>query len=327
MKIIMITPADPGSRAGNRATAERWQTLLEKAGHRVQLVTDYHGEACDLFIALHAWRSRDAVARFRSHWPQKPLILALTGTDIYRHQFEYPGETLGSMKMADALIGLHDCVAADIPEDFQDRLITLYQSAEIPSEVSHPQSGCFQICVIGHLREEKDSLRAARAARLLPEDSRVLVLAAGKAHNDRWRRLAEEEARQNPRFRWLGQLDEQATRGLLTGSQAMVISSIMEGGANVVSEACRAGIPVLASDIPGNRGLLGDDYPGYFPAGDEKVLAGLLHKIETAPEFLHTLKSRVSQLASRFTPEREQQSLEQALALAIQRCSRRLSSS
>ncbi|WP_372987706.1 selenoneine biosynthesis selenosugar synthase SenB [Marinobacter sp.] len=320
----MITPAAPGSRAGNRATAERWQRLLENAGHRVDVVSDYQGEACDLFIALHAWRSRDAVSRFRELWPNIPLIVVLTGTDIYRHQIEFPEPTLATMDAADVLIGLHDRVAEDIPARFRDKLITLYQSAIAPPPAPKQPTEGFRVCVIGHLREEKDSLRAAWAARLLPDESRIRVITAGKAYNDKWRRMAELEAADNPRFQWLGQLDEQGTRELLTGSRVMVISSVMEGGANVVSEACRAGIPVLASDIPGSRGLLGDDYPGYFPVRDERALAELLRKAEAEPEFLQDLASRAARLAARFTPVREQASLEQALALACQRCSERV---
>ena len=56
----------------------------------------------------------------------------------------------------------------------------------------------------------------------------------------------------------------------------MVISSLSEGGANVISEAAVAGVPVLASRIDGNVGLLGADYPGYFPVGDTEALARLL---------------------------------------------------
>ena len=89
----------------------------------------------------------------------------------------------------------------------------------------------------------------------------------------------------NPRFQWLGELDKGDARQLMADSLVMVISSVMEGGANVVSEACRAGLPVIASDIPGNVGLLGNDYAGYFPVGKERALADLLYKVEQDPEF------------------------------------------
>lgn len=328
MKIIMITPAPPGSKAGNRATAERWKLLLEQAGHRVSVVTEYQGEACDAFMALHAWRSVEAVRRFRHSWPGKPLIVALTGTDIYRHQHEFPDQTHYSMAEADALIGLHDLVAQDIPGRFASKLVTLCQSAVGPEAYPPPDpsatSNNFGVCVIGHLREEKDSLRAAYAARLLPEDSRVQVFCAGKPHNEEWRGMAEQEMRQNRRFRWLGELEQEATRQLMANSRLMVISSVMEGGANVVSEACRAGLPVIASDIPGNRGLLGKAYSGYFPVKNQQVLAELLYQAEQDPDFLATLKRQVSELAGRFVPEKERGSLEQALALAVQRCSERV---
>ncbi len=318
----MITPAIPGSKAGNRATADRWKLLLEQAGHRVAVVTEYQGEPCDLFLALHAWRSHQAIHLFREKYPEKPLVVALTGTDIYYHQHMYPEPTLGSMQVADALIGLHAQVGDDIPEVFRDKLITLFQSAGQPDSYKGKTDSVtshFDVCVLGHLRDEKDSLRAALAARLLPRDSRIHISCAGKAHNAHWEKLAKQEMHENPRFRWLGELEKADVARLMADSRVLVMSSIMEGGANVVSEACRAGLPVIASDISGNRGLLGADYTGYYPVGDTQALADTLERAENDAGFLMQLQEQVGKLASRFTPEKEQKSLEQALALAVQR--------
>ena len=91
----------------------------------------------------------------------------------------------------------------------------------------------------------------------------------------------------------------------------MVISSNQEGGANVVSEAIVAEVPVIASDIPGNVGLLGRDYPGYFPVRDEEALARLLHQAETEPLFLETLEHYRRKLKPRFQRDREQAALKQ----------------
>lgn len=321
MDILMITPAPPGSRAGNRATAERWAVLLENAGHRVRVVTEYNGAPCDLFIALHAWRSHDAIQTFRKAWPETPLILALTGTDIYRHQQDYPLPTRASMAAADVLIGLHSLVGEDIPEEFVAKLLTLYQSANEVAQGAGKTASSenFDVCVIGHLRDEKDSMRAAIAARLLPEKSRVRILNAGKPHNAEWRAMAEQEMAENSRFQWLGELDTPNIQNLMAQCQLMVMSSVMEGGANVVSEACRAGLPIIATDIPGNRGLLGNDYQGYYPAKNQAALAKLLQKAESDPEFLNRLTEQVSELAPLFTPENEQRSLERALDFAVQR--------
>lgn len=320
----MITPAAPDSKAGNRATAERWKILLERSAHNVSIVTAYHGEACDLLLALHAWRSYEAIRLFRNIYPDMPLIVALTGTDIYRHQYEYPEQTLYSMQAADALIGLHTQVGDDIPERFLNKLVTLFQSADLPTEQSvktTSETGFFDVCVIGHLRNEKDSLRAAWAARRLPEHSCVRVSCAGKPHNEYWQSLAQQEMMENSRFRWLGELEKKDTAKLMANSQILVMSSVMEGGANVISEACLAGLPVIASDIAGNTGLLGKEYLGYYPVGNTQALTSMLGRVENDGRFLEQLRGQVDQLANQFMPEKEQVSLEQALSLALQRCS------
>ncbi|WP_150913531.1 selenoneine biosynthesis selenosugar synthase SenB [Marinobacter halotolerans] len=317
MNIVLITPAPAGSKAGNRATAERWAKLLEQEGHHVSILTDFQDEPCDLLIALHAWRSHLAVRRFREAFPDIPLIVALTGTDIYDHQLRFPEQTLETMEQADCLIGLHERVARDIPERFGEKLVTVLQSAQIPERLSGKKRAGFQVCVIGHLREEKDSLRAAFAARLVPAKSTLKVINAGKPHNEQWESLAREELATNPRFEWLGEVSREEVQALMLSSDAMVISSIMEGGANVVSEACRIGLPVLASDISGNIGLLGDGYPGYFKTGSEEELARLLWQAESSPEFLADLAAKVGELAVNFTPQQEQAALARALKKAL----------
>ena len=316
MKIILNTPALPGSRAGNRATADRWCRLLEQAGHRVFVVTEYNNEPCDLYIALHAWRSHEAVLRFRDRNPETPIIVVLTGTDIYDHQYRYPEQTLQSMALADCLVGLHHRVGRDIPERFVPKLVTVLQSADRPGGNAGVDTRHFDVCVIGHLREEKDPLRAAIAARTLPPGSTIRVLNAGKAHSQDWARRAIAEQEANPRFQWLGEIDRPSTHQLMNRCRAMVISSVMEGGANVVSEACRAGLPVIASDISGNIGLLGEDYPGYFRVGDEADLAKVLLWAEQSPEYLGELTDRVTELASCFVPEAEQAALLTAIEKA-----------
>jgi glycosyltransferase involved in cell wall biosynthesis len=80
----------------------------------------------------------------------------------------------------------------------------------------------------------------------------------------------------------------------------------MEGGANVLSEAIVGSVPILASRIDGNVGILGADYPGYFEVGNTKQLARLLTRVETSPEYLAELRERIKNLASLFSPEREQ---------------------
>ena len=305
MKISLITPAKKQSRAGNRTTAVRWARILQSLGHRVRVAVDYDGEDADLMVALHAWRSAGAIEAFRDKYPDAPLIVALTGTDIYRFQSSDPEITLRSMELADALVCLHDLVHQAIPERFAGKLQVIYQSAPPLSRPREPSRRFFDVCVIGHLREEKDPLRAAFAVRDLPASSRIRVIHLGKAHDSDWARQGEDEMKRNPRYIWRGEVPGWAVRKAFVKARLMVLSSIMEGGANVISEALVAGVPVIASDIPGSIGLLGDDYPGYYPVGDTAALSALLRRAEAEPGFLADLTKHCVARATLFSPEAE----------------------
>ena len=84
MKIQLVTPAPLKINNGNKITAVRWAGILKKLGHRVRVTQRYDGKACDLLIALHARRSSDSIRRFHDRHPDLPLIVVLTGTDVYR---------------------------------------------------------------------------------------------------------------------------------------------------------------------------------------------------------------------------------------------------
>jgi glycosyltransferase involved in cell wall biosynthesis len=88
-----------------------------------------------------------------------------------------------------------------------------------------------------------------------------------------------------------------------------VIASHMEGGANVIIEAVTSGVPVLASHIDGNIGMLGHDYAGYFPPGDAAALAGLIDRSAVDPAFASLLRRQCAARAPLFTPSAEQAAL------------------
>src|SRR5574340_812270 len=96
--------------------------------------------------------------------------------------------------------------------------------------------------------------------------SRIRVSHVGRALEEDMVRRANELMQRFPRYRWLGEIPHWQVRRKLAHSHLMVISSRMEGGANVVCEALAAGVPVLASRVAGNVGMLGEDYAGHYPA-------------------------------------------------------------
>ena len=314
MRIILVTPAGAGSRSGNRVTAVRWARILRSLGHGVTVETAWDGAPADLLIALHAWRSAASVTRYRSRFPARPLIVALTGTDVYRFLHSDEATTRRSLQDADVLIALHDLVQDALPTEFLSKVRVVHQSVANPGLPRRPSRRFFDVCVVGHLRFEKDPMRAAYAARAMPEASRLRVLHAGGARDPSWAEPARREMACNRRYRWLGEVPGWRVGRLYARTHAMVISSVMEGGPNVVSEAVVAGLPVIASRIPGNVGLLGPDYPGYYAPQDTDALREALWRAESAPGFLHDLARHGAQRAPLFAPERERETWRQLLS-------------
>jgi putative glycosyltransferase (TIGR04348 family) len=314
VKISLITPAAPRSRNGNRMTAVRWARILRSLGHQVSVAVAYADEPADLMVALHAWRSAAAVERFHRRYPERPLVVALTGTDIYRFIHDHPDTTLRSLDLAHHLVGLHALVPAAIPRRYHDKLNVIYQSAVPLRRRLPPHRRWFEILVIGHLREEKDPLRAAEAARRLPPTSRIRIVHFGRAHDGSWAKRARAEMARNPRYVWHGEVPHWQVRKSSARACALVLSSVMEGGANVISEAVVAGLPVVASDIPGSIGLLGADYAGYYPVGDSAALARQMLRAEQEPDFLEGLRRQCAARAHLFDPVREREAWRELLA-------------
>ena len=313
MQISLITPAKKQSKDGNRTTALRWANILRDAGHRVRIGIEYTGEAADLMIAIHAWRSAKSIQRFRNRFLGRPLVVGLGGTDVNTFLKSKPETTLRSLEMADALICLNDLIGAALPARLRRKLHVVRQSAIPLSGARRPSVRHFDICVIGHLRDEKDPFRTALAARLFPADSKLRITHLGKAHTIAFAKQAAAEMAINTRYRWLGEVPGWRVRREFSRTRLMVISSNQEGGANVISEALVADVPIIASDISGNVGLLGRDYKGYYPVRDEVALAGMIKRCEMEPKFLYRLERSGQKLKVLFSRDREALALQQVI--------------
>jgi putative glycosyltransferase (TIGR04348 family) len=303
VKICMVTPAPPRSVTGNRVTALRWARLLGELGHRVAVLEEYEGQACDLMVALHARKSARSIERLAEERPGTPVVLALTGTDLYGDVRRCPMTKL-SLELAAAIVVLQPEGLRELPDWARPRARAIVQSAE-PVRGQKPRRDAFEVALLAHLRPVKDPFRAAMAARLLPARSRVRIVHAGAALDADLDQRARSEEASNPRYRWLGEMPHWRAVRVLTRSRLAVITSRSEGGANVLSEALASGVPVVCSRIPGSTGVLGADYPGLFAVGDTHGLAALLERTETDGEFRGALTAWCRRLAPLVEPARE----------------------
>ena len=310
-RISIVTPARAGTRNGNRHTAQRWAGFLRTLGHRVSVMVQWDAKPCDLLLALHARRSHASVVAYRKQYPDKPLVVTLTGTDLYR-DLPASREARHSLEIADRIVVLQSEAKLELDRKLQAKTRIVYQSANPP--VRHaPPKGRFRVAVVGHLREEKDPFRAAMALAFLKEKDNLEVLQIGDALSREMKSGARHWMKRDARYRWLGGRTHAQTLGWIARSHVLVVSSVMEGGANVISEAARVGTPVLASRISGNLGMLGRNYPGYFPLFDERALSSLIRKILEEKKSYQLLKRALAARRHLFAPAAERRSLASVL--------------
>ncbi|HTN65135.1 MAG TPA: selenoneine biosynthesis selenosugar synthase SenB, partial [Burkholderiaceae bacterium] len=306
--IAIISPASANSNNGNWHTAHRWSRFL-RSRYRVTLLTEtpaLAGITAHLLIALHARRSASALAAFGASRPDMPTLLVLTGTDLYR-DLDSDAAARHSVQAATHLVVLQDAALKRLDMDARAKASVIYQSAPTLKPLDHLRPGRrhFDVSMIGHLRPEKDPLTFMRAATLVSSPD-IRFTHVGAALDPELGQCARQMHQTQPNYCWLGGLAHAAARQRLKCSQLMVIASVMEGGANVICEAVSSGVPVAASDIDGNRGMLGDDYDGYFPLGDSGALARLIERAAAEPWFYQTLRRQCAARAPLFAPEREQ---------------------
>lgn len=304
LSAFIATPARPGSNTGNRVTALRWAKRMRELGWRVRIGDLWTGERCDLLVALHARKSHASIVRHAREQPGSPRVVALTGTDLYGDMIDDNAATTESLGLATRLVVLQPRGIRQLPEHLRGKARVIRQAASaVPPAGTQPG---FVAYALSHLRDVKDPLLAAHALALLPATSEIRVIHLGAAHDEAWRtRAVEAERATGGRWTWLGARPRTDALARLASGRLLVLTSRSEGGANVVTEAIAAGVPVISTRIDGSLGILGDDYPGYFAVGDAAGLAELLIRCEADPDFLSELRTRVVELRPLVDPVHE----------------------
>ncbi|HEX6521479.1 MAG TPA: selenoneine biosynthesis selenosugar synthase SenB [Streptosporangiaceae bacterium] len=305
--ILVVTPTPPDSPNGNGVTARRWADILGDLGHRVDLVQGYQpGQPgdYDLLVALHAVKSAGAVRAFHADHPDAPVVIALTGTDLYP-DLETTGVDRAVLAIASRLVVLQPNGVEQVPPELRDRVRVIYQSMTAPVLPAAPDPDCFEVAFLAHLRPVKDPLLLAAAMRYLPTSSRIRVTHAGEARDPALASEAVAASQGSDRYHWVGALTRDDAMRVLARSRLLAVTSLHEGGANVVTEAIALGVPVISSRIPGSTGLLGAGYPGYFRPGDPADLARVLLAAEQDGEFYQSLRERCAELRDLADPKRE----------------------
>lgn len=311
--VLIASPALADANNGNWQTAWRWSRLL--AGrYRTQIVKEWqpgaYPEAVAL-LALHARRTAASIAAWAQAHPGRGLGVVLTGTDLYRDIHE-DAAAKRSLALAQQLVVLQDEGPRELPEAYRARARVIFQSTTTRGTVAKTDRH-LRIVMVGHLREEKSPQTLFDAAYLLRERRDIHIDHIGDALDPALATAARATMAACPNYRWLGGLSHEAARRRIQHAHLLVHCSRMEGGAHVLMEAVCSGTPVLASRIPGNVGMLGADYGGYFSWGDAAALAALLRRarddMNSAAGMVSRLEAQCRLRAPLFAPAAEQAGL------------------
>jgi putative glycosyltransferase (TIGR04348 family) len=305
VKILIVTPAPAGTRLGNRITALRWQRILRELGHRVRIAQRWReGERCDVLVALHATKSADSIRAFRESHPRLPVVVALTGTDIYVDR-DRDLRMRSSLEVATRLVVLQSEALGALRPAFRRKARVIRQSATPFQGRRARRRGGFLVVALAHLRAIKNPLLAAQAARLLPADSQIRIEHYGSALDAALARDARRESGRNPRWRWRGERSHTEALKVLANADAFLETSNSEGGSTAMSEAIVRGLPILSTRTAGALGMLGRGHRGFFPPGDARALADLLRRCERDAAFRRGLAAASRKRAPLFAPARE----------------------
>lgn len=134
------------------------------------------------------------------------------------------------------------------------------------------------VAFLGRLSPEKNPMALPAAAHRLQPEMRIRLVFIGDGPLRT--PLAQQAERLGVDAHFHGTVSHDRLPDLLRGANAFVLPSYSEGHPKALLEAMACGLPVVVSDIPGNRSVVEPDANGLiFPAGDDTRLAEQLATI------------------------------------------------
>lgn len=217
---------------------------------------------------------------------------------------------------AAAIVGQTTEAAAELRSVFGGTLVAVVPNPVVSVEPP-PLNGLPRVAFSGRLSEEKDLSRLLDAWEPLAcerRDLRLTLVGAGGGYRSVEAQLRERVC-QSPILQasvnFTGWLSDPAP--VLSESDVFAFPSISEGMSNALLEACALGRIVVASDIPPNRAVLGDDYPLLFQAGDSDGMTTALRAALDHSGVRARAREHVASRARRFSPAAAAADLEKLL--------------
>jgi glycosyltransferase involved in cell wall biosynthesis len=246
---------------------------------------------------IHAnWSINGAIASFAGILANRPVLTTLRGSDVNRAK-KSPAD-LFILKLCGLFSGIIVTVSESLREE-TSRLINKKRHDirivengvgdnffEMGKKTNYKKSSSpFTITTIGNLFRGKgvETLIDACANLSLPVSYMVEIVGEGP-EKDKLQKKAKNTGIKD-RIRFAGKVSHEQIPWYLSGSDVFVLCSFSEGRPNVVLEAMATGVPVIATDIEGVRGIVEDNVTGLlFEPGNDRELTDRLKTLFEDPE-------------------------------------------
>ncbi|MDQ0428714.1 glycosyltransferase involved in cell wall biosynthesis [Planomicrobium stackebrandtii] len=275
MKIVLASPNYPQLR-GNTITVQRIADNLERLGVETKIVSTTDDSiirsfpTADIVHGFHAYN----FYKFLQKLDKKPAhyIVTITGTDLNQDLFN-------PKKRMDVLASLHGAKAVHV-FDKKAKALLIEEIPKLGDKIFvMPQGNQPSLPGVPHFTKEPDSFlfflpAGIRKVKNIPEA--IGMLQELRLHHPQIRLwlvgpvLEEEEGNQvmdlidrhKDWIHYLGQVPHEDMGSIYRQTDAVLNTSLSEGQPATILEAMGYALPVLASDIPGNSGIISDGETG-----------------------------------------------------------------
>lgn len=328
MILALVTPYSFPSVRGNSVTVQRLKSGLQERGVTVRVfsldqappervsagILEFRPQ---IVHGFHATATGPLVAE-ASRRLGVPAVLTLTGTDVNHDLFDPArrATVLGAVQAAQAIVVFHESVRTLLVRDLPSvgpRVHVIAQAVRCEAEAYDLRTKLglepddfvfFQSAGIRPVKNIPSVIPPL--TRLQARHPRLKYVLAGPVLDDQEGARVREMLRDLPWAFYLGALTHGEVCAVLTQVEVVLNCSLSEGGmSNAVLEAMSKGVPVLASDIPGNRSIIEDGADGFLYEGEAAFLARA-EALLTQPARREAMGHRARQkIAARFRPEEE----------------------
>ena len=324
-RVLLASPFLTANR-GNTITVRRIAEALRRLGLEVETVAYAEGDGifipADVTHVFHASRFARFWRREKGHLaPPSPLVVTMTGTDVNVDLFDESGryDVFWTLQHAAAVVLFSDEAREMLLTQWSGDPSRLYVVPQgLSAFPSAPPEDCaryvppkrgFTFLLPAGIRPIKNVRFAVRGLKRLRERGLdVYLVIAGPvldpAEGERVRRAAQEEREW---VTYVGEVPHACMPALYAQADVVLNTSRAEGQPAALIEALHFGVPVLASNVAGNRTIVRQEENGllYTDLDEEDFAAKAARLVRDGALRRRLADAGRRDVAARFSAEAE----------------------